>query len=164
MAAVGIRRVVRARRRAVAPVVGTIMMVAITIVLASVVFYLVSSMITPPPPTPTSITFASFGWRDGNNNASVTTASGVSGMSASGVGYIVRDPEGTPYFSGKADETQTVNNVSVTVRYNDLNGDDRINPGDIISIEVSPISASAALEGGILEMHHSGRQIASHGL
>lgn len=154
----------RGRHRAVAPIVGTIMMVAVTIVLASVVFFLVSNMISPPPPPPSIITFTSKGWQNGNNNASITTATGVSAISAADVGYVVRDPEGSAYYSGKAGESQVVNGVNVNVVYLDLNSDDRINPGDVVAILVSPISAAAALEGGILEMHYGGRQIASHGL
>lgn len=158
------QRVFCRHSRGVAPVVGTIMMVAITIVLASVVFFLVSSLISPPPPLPVSVTFTTSAWQDGNNNASIATTTGVSGMSVAGVSYIVRDAEGAVYFSGMAGDSQSVNSVNVTVRYNDLNSDDQINPGDIISIGVVPFSASLALQGGILELHHGGRQIASHGL
>lgn len=147
-----------------APIISTILMVAITVVLAAVVFVLVSGMLNKPPPPPAAITFESRDWTDANYTASITAATGVNDILAGDLSYIVQDDGGTSYFSGKANDTNTVNSVTVKVWYNDLDGNNRITPGDQVVINVQPLSGKTALTGGVLQILHDNRQIANHGI
>ena len=155
---------VRLKRRGVAPVVGTIMMVAVTVVLAVVVFVLVSGMLSPPPPTPVSITFSNTPWVGGRHSAMIESATGVSAFASSAVTYQVLSPEGDQYFVGAGNATQTVGGIDVTVTYVDNDGNDRITAGDSVVIQVEPEASAAAVEGGVIKLFFDGRQLASHSL
>ncbi len=155
---------VRPLRRAVAPVVGTIMMVAVTVVLAVVVFVLVSGMLSPPPPTPVSISFTNLPWTAGRHTATIESATGVSSIAVSAVTYQVLSPEGDQYFVGPGNATQTVGGISVTVTYVDADGNARITAGDSVVIVVEPQASVAAVEGGVIKLFFESRQLASHGL
>ena len=152
-------------RRAVAPVVSTILLVAITIVLASVLFVLMSSLLTPPPPPPVAVSFDSLGWdATGNNSAQVKAVTGAGGIAASSLTYIVKDSESTVYYVGAADTPQTNSSITVTVHYADRDTGDRITGGDLIVITVAPVSAASLMNGGVLEIYYQGRQIAIHSI
>lgn len=137
-------------------------MVAITVVLAAVLYLLVLPILSPPPPPPTSIIFQPQGWNGGNNSAVILSATGTATIQVSGLSYVVKDPEGVTYFAGNAGEAKTTNAVTITIHYNDADGGDRITAGDTVLIEVSPASAAALLDGGLLELYFDGRQIANH--
>ena len=139
-------------------------MVAITVVLAAVVFVMVSGMLVKPPPPPAAVTLESRDWTGANYTASVTSATAVSDMPADELTFVLQDDGGAPYFTGKAGETNTVNSVSVTVRFLDIESNNRISTGDSIRIEVQPISGMSALEGGSLQILYQNRQIANHGI
>ncbi|HEX9710912.1 MAG TPA: type IV pilin [Candidatus Thermoplasmatota archaeon] len=154
----------RARRSGVSATVGTILMVAITVLLAGVVYLLVSGTLGPPPPTPPSIAFSSGGWVGGNYSAAIVTAAGVTAVPADGLTYIVRDTDQAAYLVGPAGAPVTTSGVTVTVFYVDHDNDNRITGGDTIRIEVDPEAASAVFDGGTFELHHSNRQLALHAL
>jgi flagellin-like protein len=151
-------------RQAVAPIVSTVLLVAITIVLAAVLFVIVSSMLVKPPPPPAAFTLDSRGWNGGNETSTVSGTTGTGAIPASELTYVIRDPDGVGYYGGKAEDSMTVNSVTVTVHYRDLDGGDRITPGDQLVVEVVPISGKALLEGGVFEVHYGDRQIANHAL
>lgn len=158
------RKRLRARRGAVAPVVGTVLVVAITVVLAAVLFVIVSNMLTPPPPPPTAVVFRAMGWNNGTNTAEISGVSGASAITVSGLEYIIRDTEDTVVFTGKADTPVASSSVTVDVHYEDLDSGNSITVGDKIQVIVTPQSGTDLIDGGIFEMYSGGKQIASHAL
>lgn len=163
-------RTLRPHRAAVAPVISTILMVAITVVLAAVLYVIVSGMLFPPPPPPASVSFDSQGWNPatGRNSASILGAAGTQNIPVSGLTYFVKDTDGVVYFSGNASESKTTNTVAgpvtVTVSYDDNDGGDRITAGDSVIIQVSPASAWTLVDGGLFEMYYGGRQVGTHAI
>lgn len=155
---------VRRARGAVAPVVSTVLLVAITVVLAAVLFVLVSSMLNPPPPPPVAITFTSLGWNEGNNTAVIQSVTGAGAISVADLEYQLRDSDNTLMYSGKADQSVPAQSVTITVHYEDLDSGDRISPGDKIIVMVDPISGSNLVDGGVFEIYSGGKQIASHAI
>jgi FlaG/FlaF family flagellin (archaellin) len=154
----------RRAKAAVAPVVSTVMLVAITVVLAAVLFVLVSSMLNPPPPPPVAITFTSLGWSGGNNTAVIQSVTGASAVSVADLEYQLRDSDNTLMYSGKADQAVPTQSVTITIHYEDLDSGERITPGDKIIVTVDPISGSTLVDGGVLEIYAGGKQIASHAI
>ena len=154
----------RPKGRGVAPVVGTIMMVAVTVVLAVVVFVLVSGMLSPPPPTPVSITFTNLPWNAGRHTATIGSATGVGSIAASALTYQVLSPEGDQYFLGPGNGSMTTSGVNVTVTYQDADVNDRITAGDSVVIDVEPQASVAAVEGGVIKLFFESRQLAIHSL
>lgn len=147
-----------------APIISTILMVAITVVLAAVVFVMVSGMLVKPPPAPAAITLESRDWTGANYTASVTGVTGMGGVSPVSLSFIVEDDGGNAYFSGQINDTNTLNGVDTTLRYNDLDGNNQISPGDQVVIEVAPLSGKTALEGGVLKILNGEQQVANHGI
>jgi flagellin-like protein len=154
----------RGHRGAVSPVVSTVLLVAITVVLAAVLFVIVSSMLTPPPAPPVAITFTDQGWSSGTNTMTILTATSAGSIPVSQLDYIIQDSMNTIIFSGKADEPVASDNVTVTVHYEDIDGGDRISPGDRLQIIVDPISGYVVVDGGALQIYHEGKQLASHSI
>jgi FlaG/FlaF family flagellin (archaellin) len=151
-------------------VISTILMVAITVVLASVLYVLVSGMLFPPPAPPASVVFGTQGWNEaaGRNTASILSASGTQTLPVSELTYSVKDTDGAVFFSGRSGDSKTTEvgaaNVTVTVSYNDNDGGNRITPGDTVAIQIQPASAWTLIDGGLFEMYHSGRQVGSHAI
>jgi hypothetical protein len=140
-------------------------MVAITVILAAVVYLLVSGVMGPPPPGPASVSLSNEGgWVDGNYTAAVVSATGVEAVPANGLTYIVRDQDRAAYLSGPANTPQTTNSITTTIFYVDTNDDNRVTGGDIIRIQVEPSAASAAFDGGVFELHYDGNRIALQSL
>ncbi len=154
----------RPRHGAVSATVGTVLMVAITVLLAGVVYLVVSGTLGPPPPPPPLISFSSQGWADGNYTAAIVTTSGVSNIPADGLTFIVRDPDRSAYFTGPANAPVETSGVTTTIFYVDHDNDNRITGGDTIRIVVEPQAASSVFDGGIFEIHYDNRQLALHGL
>jgi FlaG/FlaF family flagellin (archaellin) len=145
-------------------VVSTVLLVAITVVLAAVLFVIVSSLLVKPPVPPAAFTLDSSGWIGGNETSSVTGVTGAATIPSSDLTYVIRDADGTSFYAGQAEQPTTTNSITVTVHYRDRDGGDRITQGDQLIVEVVPISGKALLEGGVLEVHFGDRQIANHAL
>lgn len=154
----------RHRRSAVSATVGTILMVSITVLLAGVVYILVSGTLGPPTPQPASISFTSDGWADGNYTANTVSATGVSDIPADGLTFILRDQDRTAYFSGPTNTPMETNGITTTVFFVDRDADNRVTGGDTVRIQVDPQSAFAAFDGGFFEVLYQGRQLALHPL
>lgn len=148
----------------VAPIVSTILMVAITVVLAAVVFVFVSGILAPPPPPPIAITFSSASVEDGNNSVSITSATGTSRIPSSSLTYVVKDSDSVPYFLGSAGDSMTTNSLNITVHYRDLDSNELVSAGDTLVIEVQPASGASLLDGGVIEIFFGTQQIASHSI
>ena len=150
--------------RAVSPVISTILLVAITVVLAGVLYVMVSSVGVSNPPAPVSIQFSSNPWSQGKNTASIISVTGASGITIGSLTFVVRAPNGEVYFEGMANETKSHDGVNVTVSYLDFDNNSAITVSDQVSVEVVPQSGSALIESGVIEMYAQNRQIAIHSL
>lgn len=139
-------------------------MVAITVLLAGVVYILVSGTLGPPAPEPATISFQSQGWDQGNYTAAVISSTGVADIPADGLTFILRDQDRVAYFSGPANTPQDTSGITTTVFFIDHDSDNRVSGGDSVRIQVEPQSASAAFDGGFFEVIFEGRQLALHPL
>jgi flagellin-like protein len=154
----------RPSSRGVSPVISTILLVAITVVLAAVLYVLVSSVGVSNPPTPISIQFSSNPWSQGKNTASIVSVTGASGISIGAISFVVKAANSEVYFEGTANETKPHNGVNVTVSFVDLDNNNQISVSDQVTIQVTPQSGSGLIEGGVFEMYAQNRQIAIHSL
>lgn len=154
----------RRQRDAVSAIVGTILLVAITVMLAGVLYLIVSGMFSPPPPAPSVVSFEARGWTEGNNTASILVAQGVGDVPVSELHYVIRDSGGTAYLTGPANQPVTTNSVTLQVFYIDHDNDNRITGGDILRIEVQPDTAAPLFDGGIFQMFSVDKQVGSHAL
>ncbi len=139
-------------------------MVAVTVVMAGVLYVLLVGTLAPPPKPPAAIILETIGWDGANNTAQVLTATGVDATLAAEATFVVRDAQGTPYFGGSSGDTVNTGGVDVTVTFVDLNTDNRFTAGDKVVVHVDPESATSLLDGGILEIHSGGQQLSSHAI
>ena len=147
-----------------APVISTIMLVAITVVIAAVLFVMISSIMAPPPKPPVAVTMESRGWSAGTNTAVVSSATGTGGIELGNLEFILTDVGGQKYYGGAGDHPEIHDNVTFNVRYLDTDGNGQISPGDKLVVEVDPLAGVDLVDGGVVEIHEGGRQIASHSL
>lgn len=146
----------RRNSRAVSPVIGTILMVAVTVVLAAVLYVMVSGIGGGNAPKPPSAQLQTGTW---GGNATVATYSvGVgsvqdaAGISPTTLKYVVAKADQTPCYSGPAAQNQTTCklgsvNFTVNVRYLDTTGSGAISPGDSIQVTVKPATGNPLLAG-----------------
>ena len=155
----------RRNRRGVTPVIGTILVVAVTIVLGTVLYFLVTGALSPPVTPPPAVGFVSRGWNGGTYTASVESAAYTATIDLAGISYKVEDAYGNLFFAGKTGNTQTASGITVTVVYHDDDGDGRISTKDTVTVAVDPPGAGAqAVSGGILRLVYNGDVIASHSI
>src|SRR5437879_11731331 len=90
------RTIIRKDEQAVSPVIATILMVAITVVLASVLYVMVSGLISGPGSTPTAwgVNIARPG---SQTNWTLTCTSIPQSAAATSVFHNVRDANGAPH-------------------------------------------------------------------
>ena len=126
------KSVIRKDEAAVSPVIATILMVAITVVLAAVLYVMVSGLITPVGGNKPLVTFSAV-TQDGNASFSVAGSQPV----APAASYRVNLRAGTTTGTAVAMPTTTGTFVTVTVGSNtyrvywtDLAGEKNLNPGD----------------------------------
>jgi len=149
----------------VSPVVGTILVVAVTIVLGTVLYLLVASALNPPPTPPPAIGFISGDWNGATYTASVEATAYTNNIELAGISYKVEDAFGNLYFTGKSGETETASGITVTVLYHDDDADNHISAKDEVTVTVDPPAAgSQAVSGGILRLVYKGDVIASHSI
>ncbi len=153
-------RALRFDRSAVSATVGTVLMVAITVLLAGVVYILVSGVLNPVAPAPAAVSFDSPGWVGANYTATVIGVTGASGIPVDSLTYIVRDPDRIAYLVGPANTPDETNGITTTVYYIDHDSDNRITGGDSVRIEVSPAAAYQAFDGGVFEVHYQDQTLA----
>lgn len=154
---------VRPNRRGVSPVIGTILMVAITVVLGTVLYVLVTGILVPPPPPPVAVTFQTQEWFEGTETGVITSATNTRSLEISGLRFVVEaGSESTIYFANPSGESKTTGNVTIQVTFVDQDGDSRVSTGDWVTIQVTPISATSFVfgEGGICKILYLDREIA----
>jgi len=155
----------RRDQRGVTPVIGTILVVAVTIVLGTVLYFLVTGALTPPVTPPPAVGFVSGGWSGGTYTASVEAAAHTNTIDLTGISYKVEDAYGNLFFTGKSGNSQTASGITVVVVYHDDDGNGRISAKDTVTVAVDPPAAGAqAVSGGILRLVYNGDVIASHSI
>jgi flagellin-like protein len=152
-------------KRGVTPVVGTILVVAVTIVLGTVLYLLVTNALVRPVTPPPAIAFISGDWNGATYTASVESAAYVDTIELAGISYKVEDAFGNLYFAGRSGDSQTSSGIAVTVQYHDNDADNHISAKDTVTVTVDPPAAgSQAVSGGILRLVYGGNVVASHSI
>ncbi len=157
----------RKAKSAVSPVIGTILMVAITVVLAAVLYVMVSGL--GPGSTTTNTTLVMQGgsnWINASGNNTFTfTIMSVTPTSANvdptQVTFTVANSAGTSYYSGTEGNPQTTSGFTVDVNYQDTTEAGKVSSGDSIQILIRPTYPTNPLTGGKLNVFFQGAQIST---
>jgi flagellin-like protein len=145
-------RSIRSRTRAVSPVIGTILMVAITVVLAAVLYVMVSSLIQPPggqslhlvlAGSSTTVNTTNSQWNDTFYTVSAKVGPGDIYWNSSQLQVFCYSPSGI---------LLTGHNVT----YEDLNPDGKASAGDKIHVR----GMTSAYHAGVFKMLWDGAVVA----
>jgi flagellin-like protein len=152
----------RRDQTAVSPVIGTILMVAVTVVLAAVLYAVVSG-VTPNASKPPTAQFSTSSWGGNTTVASysvgVSSAQDVAGINISTLKFVVAKADNTPCYSGAALQNLTMcSTFKVNVRYLDTTVNWTISPGDSVLVTVAP-AAGNPLQAGKLTVQTSDDKI-----
>jgi flagellin-like protein len=147
----------RKSKSAVSPVIGTILMVAITVVLAAVLYVMVAGLGPGSTPNQPTIIMQNGGWTNGNDTVSITSVTNAANLAPTDLTYTIETSSG-PYYSGAAGANDTRGGPKVNIVYNDLTGANLVTSGDSIRISITP-STSTAIGGGSLKVFKGGSQI-----
>lgn len=139
------KSVIRKDEAAVSPVIATILMVAITVVLAAVLYVMVSGLITPVGGNKPLITFGTVS-QDGNATFSVAGATPIVSAASYRVNLKAGAVTGTATAMPTSGNFVTVTISSVTYRiyWTDLAGDANLNPGDSFRVTGAATTLSPA--------------------
>src|SRR5438445_324422 len=127
------KSVIRKDEAAVSPVIATILMVAITVVLAAVLYVMVSGLITPVGGNKPLVTFAAVDQSSGNATISVAGASQSVSPSNYKVNLQVGSNTGSAVAmptTGGLFATMTINAVVYRIYWTDIGGEKTVNQGD----------------------------------
>ena len=141
----------RAKDEAVSPVIGTILLVAMTVVLAAILYFMVLGMISNSS-TGALVNLVSSSTHDGNNYT-VDIIAVTETFFISDARVMVKDTNGDLYFS------QLLTSFNGTwlnnTKYNDVNQDGKISPADYFQFKKGP---GYFMAGWIIEIYHSSTQ------
>jgi archaeal type IV pilus assembly protein PilA len=159
------RTIIRKDEGGVSPVIATILMVAITVVLAAVLYVMVSGLLVGPGASKPLVTFTSVA----KTNAVTWTFSVASGQPAVApsnykINFGVGSTIGTATAMGTSGQNVTISGVSpsVGVKWTDIGGTNTVKGGDIFTIAF----ASAPATGTTLTfylLYSDGSQIQTQG-
>ncbi len=120
---------IRRDREAVSPVIATILMVAITVVLAAVLYVMVSGLVAGPGDIPQPIGVSVTGTLAGGTQWKISIASAPSSPLASDVTFVAI------YLDGTTDVATLDNLSSITnATWNDIVGAGTVDAGDFIGL------------------------------
>jgi flagellin-like protein len=138
----------RRNKNAVSPVIGTILMVAITVVLAAVLYVMVTGLVTNPGETKPTVSLSVGSFQGLGTTATITSVSTTT-LDVSTLTFQVVAGNGTIYFSGAAGTGAAVNGVVVTITYNNGGTESpaKVGPDDNIGISVAQASDLAQIHG-----------------
>ena len=140
---------VRKNKNAVSPVIGTILMVAITVVLAAVLYVMVSGIGQQPNANNPTAVLQSQSWNNGNLAVNVQSVTGTA-VNPSDLTFIIQDRNSTTCYSGAANlSLSTCTGTTVNIVYQDNIADGKVGAGDTIKITVTPSSSTAINSGKI---------------
>src|SRR5256712_3452856 len=117
-------RLIREDESAVSPVIGTILMVAITVVLAAVLYVMVTGLVTSPGGNKPTLTLTPGQWTGNNLTIQITSVSS-STIKYTDLTFQVQSPAKGICFTGKANSgNQTgCSGATANVTYNDAAGE-----------------------------------------
>jgi flagellin-like protein len=141
----------RQNKNAVSPVIGTILMVAITVVLAAVLYVMVTGLVTSPGQQKPTVTLSAGQWSGGANVISITSAPSTP-ITASDLSFQIVAANGTFWFNGASGASKTTFGITVTVTFNDASTDNKVGPDDNIQITVSPVNAVNTVRGATFKV------------
>lgn len=133
----------RKNQRAVSAVIGTILMVAVTVVLAAVLYVMVSGIgpgSTSNPPT-AQLQAGTWGGTAANASYSIVVISvkDVGGIDPSSLKYVIAKSDNTPCYAGIQNLNQSLcAGFNVNVRYQDTTTPGAISGSDSIILNVYP--------------------------
>lgn len=146
-------------RRAVSPVIGTILMVAITVVLAAVLYVMVTGLVGPPQGQKPSLVLSSGTWNTGNLTIAMVSITNAPNLNPTDLTYLIQSVDGATYFSGPQGAGSPFSNVTVTLNYLDNANIEKVSAEDTIRITVGPAS-STAIRGGSFKIFYASDTIA----
>ncbi len=128
------KAIIRKDERAVSPVIATILMVAITVVLAAVLYVMVSGLISGPTSTKPVLTFTSAavtnqGWTFSIAGATPVVAIGSYKVTASVDGVAAASPVAVA-----AAMSVTVSGTTYRVNYTDISNNGNLKTGDVFRV------------------------------
>lgn len=134
----------RASPAGVSAVVGTILLVAITIVLAGVLYVTMSGIMVETPERNPELLMDAGPWANGSVTVSFLAINNAEGLAPDALSYVIQAQNGTIYYSGPAGGNKTlVANITVNVTYRDTGNVGKVSPEDLIVISVTPANATA---------------------
>ena len=158
----------RKNKSAVSPVIGTILMVAITVVLAAVLYVMVAGLGPGQQSIPPAAVLSAQGWASSGSytnfsfQVTTVTPSGAQ-INPTALQYIVSNSAQTTMYSGAANASTTAGGFTINVKYSDDLDAGRVSAGDKIQISVTPIAGNP-LVGGKLQVNYNGASLASGSL
>lgn len=157
------KNIIRKDEQAVSPVIATILMVAITVVLAAVLYVMVSGLLVGPGASKPVLTFSQATLSGGNATLSIASVSQSVAPSNYRVNLIVDGTAGgataMPTANGGT-VTVTVSTIAYTIQWTDIGGENTVNGGD--SFRVSrPTGLAAATDYTFVLLWSDGSQIQS---
>jgi flagellin-like protein len=143
------KSVIRKDEAAVSPVIATILMVAITVVLAAVLYVMVSGLITPVGGNKPLVTFSAATQANGNATIGIAGASQSVSPSNYKVNLMVGTTTGTAIAmptTGGGFATLTIGSPAVTYRiyWTDIGSEKTVNNGDSFRVTGANIPLPAA--------------------
>lgn len=144
-------------KKAVSPVIGTILMVAITVVLAAVLYVMVSGIGTNPNTNNPSTVLQSQNWNAGNLLVNIQSSQGAT-VNPTDLTYIIQDRNGTTCYTGVAGLTQNTCTANVTIVYQDNIDPSKVGAGDSVKITVTP-TTNTAIQGGRIRLFYQSNEI-----
>ncbi|HKZ60323.1 MAG TPA: type IV pilin N-terminal domain-containing protein [Candidatus Thermoplasmatota archaeon] len=144
-------------KKAVSPVIGTILMVAITVVLAAVLYVMVSGIGTNPNTNNPSTVLQAQNWNAGNLLVNVQSSSGAT-VNPTDLTFIIQDRNGTTYYTGVAGLNTLTSGTNVNITYQDNIDPSKVGAGDSVKITVTPTS-STAIQGGRIRLFYQSNEI-----
>ena len=145
----------RPNKKAVSPVIGTILMVAITVVLAAVLYVMVTGLVGPPQGQKPNLVLTAGTWNNGNLTISFASITNAPNLAPTDLTYLLQTSGGVTYFTGAAGTGAAVSGVTVSVSYQDNANAGKVSNEDNIRISMSP-SNSTVMRGGTLKIFYSG--------
>jgi flagellin-like protein len=134
---------IRRDQNAVSPVIATILMVAITVVLAAVLYVMVSGLVTGPGQTPQSIGYSVSKTQDGANWI-IELIDVPAGMKNSTVSLTIFNTDGT--ISVQKTALSSLLTTTSGVRYVPITSGDTLEPGDRILVSTTTYAAGSSFE------------------
>src|SRR5882672_11997167 len=133
---------IRPNKKAVSPVIGTILMVAITVVLAAVLYVMVTGLVGPPQGQKPNLVLTAGTWNNGNLTISFASITNAPNLAPTDLTYRLQTSGGVTYFTGAAGTGAAVSGVTVSVSYQDNANAGKVSNEDNIRISMSPSNST----------------------